>query len=164
MFLNSCGIYRPVDAREFPPEPEKRIQRNIEEGRGLRIGTSLTMGQGGSGGNFQFASTNALWRATLETLDFLPLTTVDYSGGMIITDWYTDANTTDESLKFTIRFLSNEVQSNSLKVIVHKKECASFNNCNTTLLPETSKIKMELLSVILKIIYLFSFSLRSRSI
>ncbi len=33
-----------------------------------------------------------LWRASLEILDFIPLTTVDYSGGIIITDWYNDKN------------------------------------------------------------------------
>ena len=66
-----------------------------------------------------------MWRATFDVIDFMPLVTVDYSGGMIITDWYTDANTTEESLKFTIRFLSNEVRSDSLKIIIHKKTCKS---------------------------------------
>ena len=71
-----------------------------------------------------------MWRATFDVIDFMPLVTVDYSGGMIITDWYTDANTTEESLKFTIRFLSNEVRSDSLKIIIHKKTCKSKGgNC-----------------------------------
>ena len=51
----------------------------------------------------------------------MPLVTVDYSGGMIITDWYTDSNTTNDSLKFTIRFLSNQIRADSLKIIIHKK-------------------------------------------
>ena len=70
-----------------------------------------------------------MWRATFDVIDFMPLVNVDYSGGMIITDWYTDANTTDESLKFTIRFLSNEVRADSLKIIVHKKTCKTSENC-----------------------------------
>ena len=64
-----------------------------------------------------------MWRASLETLDFLPLTTVDYSGGMIITDWYSENNNNNESIKITVRFLSNEIRSDSLKLIVHKKNC-----------------------------------------
>ena len=64
-----------------------------------------------------------LWRATFDVIDFMPLVTVDYSGGMIITDWYTDSNTTNDSLKFTIRFLSNQIRADSLKIIIHKKTC-----------------------------------------
>ena len=83
-----------------------------------------------------------MWRASLETLDFLPIATVDYSGGMIISDWYTDNNAQgDESIKITIRFLSNEVRSESLKIIVHKKKCASAQNCKITML-ENSTIRM----------------------
>ena len=91
-----------------------------------------------------------MWRASLETLDFIPLTTVDYSGGMIITDWYSENNNNRESLKITVRFLSNDIRADSLKVIVHRKNCNTINNCNISLLPENSKIKKELLSVILK--------------
>ena len=70
-----------------------------------------------------------MWRATFDVIDFMPLVTVDYSGGLIITDWYTDANTTNDSLKFTIRFLSNEIRSDSLKIIVHKKTCKIQSGC-----------------------------------
>ena len=82
-FLNSCGIYRPVDAKDFPPEPDKRVQKNIEEGRGFRV-----FGGEKKGGTFDFASSNELWRATLDTIDFMPLASANYSGGIIITDWY----------------------------------------------------------------------------
>ena len=83
--LNSCGVYRPVSAKEFPPEPEKRIKKNIEEGRGFRV-----LGDKKKGGTFDFASSNELWRATLDTIDFMPLASANYSGGIIITDWYSD--------------------------------------------------------------------------
>jgi hypothetical protein len=68
------------------------------------------------------ATSNPMWRASLEILDFLPLTTVDYSGGIIITDWYSD-NGNNDSIKITVRFLSNEIRSDNLKIIVHKKNC-----------------------------------------
>ena len=70
-----------------------------------------------------------LYGASLETIDFMPLTTVDYSGGIIITDWYSDTNNPNQALKITLRFLSNEIQSNSIKVIVHNKKCSASQNC-----------------------------------
>ena len=52
---------------------------------------------------------------------FFTLSTVDYSGGVIISDWYTDNSNKDQALKVTVRFLSNTVQTNSIKVTVHEK-------------------------------------------
>ena len=89
-----------------------------------------------------------MWRASLETLDFLPLLTVDYSGGVIITDWYSDASS-NESIKLTLRFLSNEIRSDSLKIIIHKRTCETVSNCVTTL-SESNLIKDELRSSILR--------------
>ena len=88
-----------------------------------------------------------MWRASLEILDFLPLVTVDYSGGIIITDWYGDSSTKD-SIKITVRFLSNEVQTNSLKIIVHEKKCDGNNNCVINVVD--SRIENELRSSILR--------------
>ena len=89
-----------------------------------------------------------MWRASLEILDFLPLTTVDYSGGMIITDWYYE-NDNDEAIKITVRFLDNEVAVENLKIIVHKKTCQNNSNCKITLLKK-SKISDELLTSIIR--------------
>ena len=87
---------------------------------------------GKKGTNYEFSTSNPLWRATFDVIDFMPLVTVDYSGGMIITDWYTDSNTTNDSLKFTIRFLSNQIRADSLKIIIHKKTCKLQENCIIT--------------------------------
>ena len=103
---------------------------------------------GKRGGSFEFSSSNPMWRASLEVLDFLPLSTVDYSGGMIVSDWYTGDNS-NESIKISIRFLSNEVRSDSLKIIVHKKNCSENQSCKTKLL-DNSKISKELRVTILK--------------
>jgi len=124
--LNSCGIYRPTDARVISPSADERVKKNIEEGRGFRLSGAI----GGGNGNFQFASSNPMWRASLNKLSFVPLNVVDYSGGVIITDWYGD-NSGDE-IKITIRFLSNEIRSDALKVIIHKRNCKSLNNCLIT--------------------------------
>ena len=151
--LVSCGagekiknIRKPVDLRTSPLDPDERARRNIEEGRGISLGNL-----GGSKTTYEFSTSNPMWRASLETLDFIPLSTVDYSGGMIITDWYSDNNNSDnESLKITVRFLSNEIRSDSLKIIVHKKNCINTTNCNVSLLPNNSAINSELLAVILE--------------
>ena len=107
--LTSCDAfkYKKVSAKEYPPEPEKRIQKNIEEGRGFRLMDNV---DGKKGGTFDFASSNELWRASLDTIDFMPLLSANYSGGIIITDWYNDGKSNNESIKITIRFLSNEIR------------------------------------------------------
>ena len=149
-FLFSCqklrDFHKPVDLRNEPLDPDKRAARNIEEGRGISL-----KNLGNKKTTYEFSTSNPMWRASLEVLDFIPLSTVDYSGGMIITDWYSDNNnTSQEALKITVRFLSNEIRADSLKIVVHKKNCKTNNNCNTVLLPNNSKINTELHSVILK--------------
>ena len=99
---------------------EEKRRKNIEEGRGVSLKGIVGNRRGST--NYEFSSSNPMWRASLETLDFLPLITVDYSGGVIITDWYSD-NSSSDSIKITVRFLSNEIRSDSLKIIVHKKVC-----------------------------------------
>ncbi len=121
--LNSCGIYRPVDANEYPPDPKLRVKKNIEEGRGFRL-----MGGEKKGGVFDFASSNELWRASLDTIDFMPLMAANYSGGIIITDWYSDGGS-GESVKITIRFLSNEIRIDSLDIKVFTKKCNVAVDC-----------------------------------
>ena len=145
-FLYSCGIYKPVDARKVSPNSKERVKKNLEEGKGMSISKMM---QGGSGGtNYQFASSNPMWRATLEILDFLPLSNVDYSGGIITTDWYNEGTSSDESIKITVRFLSNEIRSDGIRIIVHKKRCTVEQNCRITKI--SSAIEQELQVAILK--------------
>ena len=139
--------YEKVDTREVPTNAQDRARKNVEEGKGVSIGSLL---KNNRNTNYEFSTSNPMWRASLEILDFLPMTTVDYSGGMIISDWYTDStNKTDESIKISIRFLSNEVRSDSLKIIVHKKTCSINQNCKVILL-DNSKISEELRSTIIR--------------
>ena len=127
LFLKSCGaLPKPGDARTMEMEGEARARKNIEEGRGFSLNKAV---KGSRKTTYEFSTSNPMWRATFDVIEFMPLVTVDYSGGMIITDWYTDPNTTDDSLKFTIRFLSNEIRADSLKIIIHKKTCKTQSNC-----------------------------------
>ena len=149
-FLTNCGIYKPVDARKVSPNSKERVKKNLEEGKGL----SMKKMMGGSGGgNYQFASSNPMWRATLEILDFLPLANVDYSGGIITTDWYNEGTASDESIKITVRFLTNEIRSDGLRIIVHKKRCNIQQKCSVTKISST--LEQELQVAILKKAVLF---------
>ena len=151
-FLSSCGIYDPSDARKVSPNSQERVKKNLEEGKGLSM--KKLMGGGNSGGtNYQFASSNPMWRATLEILDFLPLANVDYSGGIITTDWYNESTASDESIKITVRFLTNEVRSDGLKIIVHKKRCNIQQKCSVSKI--SSALEHELQVAILKKAILF---------
>ena len=124
--LSSCGTGG--DARKNPPQPELRVKRNLEEGRGFTIDNVLK-NRKKRGGNFEFASSNELWRASLDTIDFMPLSSVNYSGGIIITDWYSDDTNLDESVKISIRFLTNEVRADALNIKVFYKKCNQVMNC-----------------------------------
>ena len=140
--LTSCGIYRPVDAKKYPPQPELRVKNNLKEGRGIKLFKSDD-----KGGKFEFANANPLWRASLDTIDFMPLLSVDYGGGIIITDWYGEENEND-SIKITIQFLSNEIRSDSLNIKVFKKKCTNLSNCKV--MQSQSDINQELRVAILK--------------
>lgn len=128
IFTSSCGIYKYSDARKNPVNADERIKKNMEEGKGFRLGQ---LGRNKSGGDFQFATSNPMWRAAIAKLDFAPLNTVDYAGGIIITDWFSDGNSNDK-IKLTIRFLTNEIRSDAIEVIIHKKTCNEANNCKIT--------------------------------
>lgn len=149
LFLSIVGCGIPEFAkpskvnRDDPVNAKERARKNIDEGRGISLGGAFKRGST----NYEFSTSNPLWRASLEIIDFMPLTTVDYSGGIIITDWYSDSSNPEDSIKITVRFLSNEVQSNSVKIIVHNKKCRIDENCSIREID--SKIKFELQKSIL---------------
>ena len=145
IYLNYCGLYRPVDARKVSPNSDERVKQNQEQGKGIRFGNMMNNNKGG---NFQFASSNEMWRATIEILDFVPLANVDYGGGIIVTDWYKNSDTEKESIKLMIQFLSNEIRADGIKVSIYKRECLTENNCVSNLL--SSKLNGEIKLAILK--------------
>ncbi len=143
----ACGPlkYKPVDAKQFPPDPNERVKKNIEEGRGFRIMGSLD----NKTGKFDFASSNPLWKATLDTLDFMPLVSANYSGGIVITDWYSENNSPSESVKITVRFLTNDIRSDALDINIFLKRCQdNMNNCSIS--QDNSDLVSELKVNILK--------------
>ena len=123
-WLSSCGTG--VDAKKYPPNPELRVKKNIEEGRGFNLNKAINKN---SSTNFEFASSNELWRASLDVIDFMPLSSVNYSGGIIISDWYSNNQSSDESIKISIRFLTNEIRSDALDIKIFKKICKTDEGC-----------------------------------
>ena len=140
--MNSCGIYKYSDARKNPTNADERVVKNQTEGKGFRLGN---LGKK-RGGDFQFATSNPLWRAGIEKLNFAPLSNVDYAGGIIVTDWFSEGNSSDQ-IKITIRFLTNEIRSDALDVIIHKKTCDAKNICKTNKIESTlnSEIRFAIL-------------------
>jgi len=147
LFLYSCNGKLPgADARKVPYDPKERVKRNLEQGKGFRLDESF--GAGNKSGNFEFASSNPLWRASLDTIDFMPLALANYSGGILSTDWYSEDQNQNEAIKITIRFLSNEVRSDALAIKIFYRKCTTENNCSLT--EQQGELKTELTREILK--------------
>ena len=158
--LNSCGGKLPgADARKYPTDPKLRVKQNLEEGRGFRLSENM-LGRS-QGGVFEFASSNELWRASLDTIDFMPLASVNYSGGIIITDWYSTDQTSNESIKISIRFLTNEIRSDALDIKVFNKKCLTQSNCIIS--EKQGNINTELKIKILKTAALYSKEKKSKT-
>ena len=125
---SACNALKPrkVSAKDFPPDPRQRVKKNLEEGKGFRLFDGK-----GAGTTYDFASSNPLWQATLDTLDFMPLVSANYSGGIVITDWYSENNSPNESVKISVRFLTNEIRSDALDINVFLKKCSqNLTNCS----------------------------------
>ena len=128
LVLNSCQAlkYKPTKAGEVPVSADDRVKKNMEEGRGFRL---MDITNKNKGGTFEFASSNELWKASLDTIDFMPLVSANYSGGIIITDWYNDGSSNNQSVKISIRFLSNEIRSDALDIKIFTKNCSTSIEC-----------------------------------
>ena len=149
IFISSCGIYKRSDVKDNPVNVNERVARNIKEGKSIRFGG---FGKGSSGGTFDFASSNSMWRATLDTLDFVTFANASYSGGIVITDWFNDnSNKSDlRDLKITVRFLSNEIRADGLQIDVHERICKAEELGSCKINKITSRISNELKIAILK--------------
>ena len=143
--VNSCGLYKRSDVKDNPVNVDERVKKNIQEGRGVRFGKGATRG-----GDFDFASSNPLWRASIEIFDFVPLSNASYSGGIIITEWFSNENNNAQSsrdLKITVKFLTNEIRADAVDVTIFEKVCKN-QNCSTNKIK--SNLEKEIKLAILK--------------
>ena len=148
MGLGGCGkdIFKRADVKDTPVNVNERVKKNIEEGRGIRFRKDQNQG-----GTFDFASSNELWRASIDVLDFVPFTNASYSGGILITEWFDGNNTTSNNrdLKITVRFLTNEIRSDALKISIYEKICKN-NSLDCSVTKIDSKLEREIKIAILK--------------
>tara|TARA_B100001109_G_C18824473_1_gene456215 strand:+ start:443 stop:1021 length:579 start_codon:yes stop_codon:yes gene_type:complete len=152
LITSSCqNPFRYTDAREVPVNAKERVQKNLDEGRGISFGLGKNSG---GGGVFDFASSNELWRASIEILDFVSLTNASYSGGIIITDWFSGNKSENTSqsreLKITVRFLSNEIRADGIEVAIHERLCSLVDEKKCKIEKINSEISMEIKLAILK--------------
>jgi len=128
ILLSIFGCYKKDQVNEevFEPDPTKRARAYADRGGGIFGNIN---NQKSSGTNFEFATSNVLWRATLQSLQFLPLVNADYAGGIIIYDWYSEDPNASEQIKVSIRFLNNEIRSDSVQVLTQKKNCVAYGKC-----------------------------------
>ena len=148
--LASCNIYKRSDVKDNPVTGSERVKKNLQEGRGISF-KKLT-GQGS--GNFDFASSNELWRASIDVLDFVTFANASYSGGILITDWFSSNSQNDQEsnreLKITVRFLSNEIRADGIDVSIHERTCSSSNSNSCTIKKVKSNLEGEIKLAILK--------------
>tara|TARA_B100000965_G_C19414427_1_gene679221 strand:+ start:321 stop:902 length:582 start_codon:yes stop_codon:yes gene_type:complete len=146
IFLYSCaGVWDPASQKDVPADVDERVKKNIEEGRGVKIFDKRNK----SSGIGSFASSNPIWRASLDVLNFMVLSSADYGGGIIITDWYNE-NNNNESIKITIRFLSDEIRIDGFDVIIHQKRCDQDDKTNCNIKKINNKLNDEIKLAILK--------------
>jgi len=151
IFLTSCGkdLFTFPSTKDVPTDIQSRVEKNIEEGRGFSLGVGKKQG-----GVFDFASSNEMWRASIEVLDFVSFTNASYSGGIIITDWFSgnsdDTSSNPRELKITVRFLSNEIRADGLKIIIHEKICNSTDTKDCQIQKVESEINNQIKLAILK--------------
>jgi hypothetical protein len=135
IILSNCAKIDPATGEKVLIETDvnKRAVEAARQGGGIfgDINNRKT-----SSTTVDFASSNVLWRATIKTLDFLPLLNTDYSGGIIVYDWYSQTNNPKEQIKISVQFLNNELRSDSIKITVHKKICESAERCSNSSLDQ----------------------------
>ena len=143
---SACGPLawdKDTTAKTTSADPRKRVEKNLTEGRGFRLSDAMDRGNT----TYSFASSNPLWKATLDILDFMPLVSANYSGGIVITDWYSEKDNPNQSIKITVKFLTNEIRADAVDVTVFEKICKN-ENCKTNKIK--SKLEKEIKLAILK--------------
>ena len=127
----NCSKVDPVTGEKIliEPNPQERAKQAVEKGGGI-FGNIAKGGIGAQETALSFSNSNVLWKSTLKVLDFLPLVSTDYRGGIITYDWYSQDNNSQEQIKISVRFLSDEIRSDSVLIIAHKRNCENINKCS----------------------------------
>lgn len=144
--ITACGGTTPDDAKgQYDSRTGTRIdydnpKRQTVFGEGGLLGGRSSGGQEGEGGGGGIGVNSFLWRASLDTIAFMPLASADPFGGVIITDWYTPAATPDERFKVTVYILDRRLRSDGIKVAVFKqtRNGGAADWADTAVAPDTA--------------------------
>jgi hypothetical protein len=124
--LAGCSGDVPIDSTNYPkhgPTQQQRAEGSVLGGEGgitLFGGKKSGTDEGGAG-----IGVNAfLWRASLDTLGFMPLASADPFGGVIITDWYAPPETPDERFKVNLYILDRQLRADGVKAAVFRQRRA----------------------------------------
>ena len=109
--LGACSMFRGDDS-----PGQSRADDNRDRG-----GISIFGGGGGGGSDAGIGVNSYLWRASLDTLNFMPLQSADPFGGVIITDWYSDPTTPSERFKATVYILDTRLRADALNVSIFRQ-------------------------------------------
>jgi len=121
----SCSALKP-EARKNGYPVDKETERRMKRGKltgegGLKLFSSGTSDKQGSGAGSGVGVNTFLWRASLETLDFLPFSTIDPHGGVILTEWYEDPSSKGERIKLNVLVLGTVLRVDALKITIFKQ-------------------------------------------
>ena len=105
-----------------------RTFQSQEEGGGFRLFGGGKKSSGPAGGAPTIGVNGYLWRATLDTLSFMPLASADPYGGVVITDWYVNPEKPDERFKCTVYILDSRLRADGLNVAVFKQSKDAAGN------------------------------------
>lgn len=128
--LSACSAFRPDNA---PPGQSRADIDREREGVAIFGGG----GSGGRGGDAGIGVNSFLWRASLDTLNFMPLASADPFGGVIITDWYSDAAAPNERFKATVYILDTRLRADALNVSIFRQTQVNGAWADATVDPDT---------------------------
>lgn len=128
--LSACSMFRGDDSAAR----QSRADDNRDRG-----GFSIFGGGGGSSRASEagIGVNSYLWRASLDTLNFMPLASADPFGGVIITDWYSDPTTPNERFKATVYILDTRLRADALNVSIFRQTQMNGGWQDATVDPET---------------------------
>lgn len=124
----SCGIFDKKENKDESLKKEERFEPNVFKRSENSVGRGTTLFGGGKKAA-EFAADSVIWQASLKAMEDIPLSQVNYTGGVIISDWYSSGSS-NESIKISVFIKSARLETTSVEVKSFKKTCEN-DTCKT---------------------------------
>jgi len=137
------GVY--PDRRQGDPTPYGNVERrgSVFGESGLGFGTGKESGGGGGGPGGGIGVNSFLWRASLDTLSFMPVNSADPFGGVIITDWHSMVEAPQERFKMNVYILGRTLRADGIRVAVFRQVQDNYGSWKDATVPDQAGIKIE---------------------